>query len=224
MLREKILNLKEKITQMALLVEEMLEDSKAGLLKKDRDRLLGVINKKEPKINAMEIEIDEFCTELIALYEPKASDLRLILTALKMNNDLERIADHAVNISESALFLIERPQVKPLIDIPRMADEAIDMVRESITAFLERDTNRARRVLERDDIVDNLRDQVIRELVTYMASDPKTIERSLELIRIAHNLERAADLATNLCEDIIFMVEGKIVKHGLDRDGEAGGG
>lgn len=223
MLREKILDLKEKITQMALLVEEMLEDAKRGLVEKDRDLLLKIIEKKEPVVNAMEVEIDEFCTELIALYEPKASDLRLILTALKMNNDLERIADHAVNISESALFLIERPQVKPLIDIPRMADEAIEMIRESITAFLERDTDRARKVLKRDDIVDNLRDQIIRELVTYMASDPKTIERALELIRIAHNLERAADLTTNLCEDVIFMVEGKIVKHGLDREGETGG-
>ncbi len=223
MLREKILDLKEKITQMALLVEEMLEDAKRGLVEKDRDLLLKIIEKKEPVVNAMEVEIDEFCTELIALYEPKASDLRLILTALKMNNDLERIADHAVNISESALFLIERPQVKPLIDIPRMADEAIEMIRESITAFLERDTDRARKVLKRDDIVDNLRDQIIRELVTYMASDPKTIERALELIRIAHNLERAADLTTNLCEDVIFMVEGKIVKHGLGREGETGG-
>lgn len=216
MLKNKILELKEKLMEMASLVETMLEDSKIGLVEKDRETLKNVIEKKEPIVNSLEVEIDEFCTELIALYQPKASDLRIILTVLKMNNDLERIGDHAENISQSALFLIERPQIKPLIDIPRMADEAIQMIKDSITAFLNQDTALAKSVLERDDIVDNLRDQVIRELVTYMASDPTTIERSLELIRIAHNLERAADLATNLSEDVIFMVEGKIVKHGFD--------
>ncbi len=220
MLRNKILLLKEKITEMATLVEDMLEEAKAGLLNKDGNLLKTVIEKKEPVVNSMEVETDEFCTEIIALYEPKASDLRFVLTALKMNNDLERIADHAVNISESGLFLIERPQVKPLIDIPRMADEAISMIKDSIMAFLQGDAKLAREVLQRDDVVDSLRDQIIRELLTYMASDPSTIERSLELIRIAHNLERAADLATNLSEDVIFMVEGKIIKHGFGEDGE----
>ncbi|MCD6454476.1 MAG: phosphate signaling complex protein PhoU [Candidatus Aminicenantes bacterium] len=216
MLKNRILELKEKLMEMASLVETMLENSKRGLVEKKRELLLEIIEKKEPVVNSLEIEIDEFCTELIALYQPKASDLRIILTVLKINNDLERIGDHAENISQSALFLIERPQIKPLIDIPRMADEAIQMIKDSITAFLQKDTALASSVLIRDDIVDNLRDQVIRELITYMASDPTTIERALELIRIAHNLERAADLATNLSEDVIFMVEGKIVKHGFD--------
>lgn len=216
MLKNKIIELKEKLMEMASLVETMLEDSKRGLVEKNREILRNIIEKKEPIVNSLEVEIDEFCTELIALYQPKASDLRIILTVLKMNNDLERIGDHAENISQSALFLIERPRIKPLIDIPRMADESIQMIKDSITAFLKQDTAIAKSVLERDDIVDNLRDQVIRELITYMASDPTTIERSLELIRIAHNLERAADLATNLSEDVIFMVEGKIVKHGFD--------
>jgi len=216
MLKNRILELKEKLMEMASLVETMLENSKRGLVEKKRELLLEIIEKKEPVVNSLEIEIDEFCTELIALYQPKASDLRIILTVLKINNDLERIGDHAENISQSALFLIERPQIKPLIDIPRMADEAIQMIKDSITAFLQKDTALASSVLIRDDIVDNLRDQIIRELITYMASDPTTIERALELIRIAHNLERAADLATNLSEDVIFMVEGKIVKHGFD--------
>ena len=216
MLKNRILELKEKLMEMASLVETMLENSKRGLVEKKKELLLEIIEKKEPVVNSLEIEIDEFCTELIALYQPKASDLRIILTVLKINNDLERIGDHAENISQSALFLIERPQIKPLIDIPRMADEAIQMIKDSITAFLQKDTALASSVLVRDDIVDNLRDQIIRELITYMASDPTTIERALELIRIAHNLERAADLATNLSEDVIFMVEGKIVKHGFD--------
>ena len=216
MLKNRILELKEKLMEMASLVETMLENSKRGLVEKKKELLLEIIEKKEPVVNSLEIEIDEFCTELIALYQPKASDLRIILTVLKINNDLERIGDHAENISQSALFLIERPQIKPLIDIPRMADETIQMIKDSITAFLQKDTALASSVLIRDDIVDNLRDQVIRELITYMASDPTTIERALELIRIAHNLERAADLATNLSEDVIFMVEGKIVKHGFD--------
>ena len=216
MLKNRILELKEKLMEMASLVETMLENSKRGLVEKKRELLLEIIEKKEPVVNSLEIEIDEFCTELIALYQPKASDLRIILTVLKINNDLERIGDHAENISQSALFLIERPQIKPLIDIPRMADETIQMIKDSITAFLQKDTALASSVLVRDDIVDNLRDQIIRELITYMASDPTTIERALELIRIAHNLERAADLATNLSEDVIFMVEGKIVKHGFD--------
>jgi len=216
MLKNRILELKEKLMEMASLVETMLENSKRGLVEKKKELLLEIIEKKEPVVNSLEIEIDEFCTELIALYQPKASDLRIILTVLKINNDLERIGDHAENISQSALFLIERPQIKPLIDIPRMADETIQMIKDSITAFLQKDTALASSVLVRDDIVDNLRDQIIRELITYMASDPTTIERALELIRIAHNLERAADLATNLSEDVIFMVEGKIVKHGFD--------
>ncbi len=218
MLRDKLNQLKERVLEMAVLAEKMLEESKIGLLEKRKDLLNDILENKEPRANRLEVEIEKFCTELIALYQPKAGDLRFILTALKMNNDLERIADHAVNIAESALRLIDKPQVKPLIDIPRMADEAISMVKDSIKAFMERDVHLAEGVLKRDDIVDRLREQVIRELITYMISDPSTIERSLELIRIAHNLERAADLATNLSEDVIFMVEGKIVKHRLDQE------
>jgi len=213
MLSEKILHLKERLIEMSSLVEAMIDKSIKGLLDRKEELLKEVIEKNEPRANDLEIEIDELCTNLIALYQPKAKDLRLILTILKINNDLERIADHAEDISNHALFLIERPQVKPLIDIPRMADETIAMLKNSITAFITEDTKLAWQVIERDDIVDGLKDQILRELITYMTSDSATIERSIHLIKISKHLERAADLSTNICEDVIFMVEGKIVKH-----------
>ncbi len=214
MLKEKILSLKERLLEMAYLVEKMIEKSIKGLVEKREEILKGVIERDEPVVNQIEIEIDELCTELIALYEPKAKDLRIVLMVMKMNNDLERIGDHAVNISESSLYLIERPPVKPLIDIPRMAETTIGMLRDSVDSFIKENPKLAKDVLERDDMVDGLRDQILRELITYMISEPGTIERSLHLIRISQNLERAADLSTNISEDVIFMVEGRIVKHG----------
>ncbi len=218
MLEEKLTELKQRIVEYSSLVEEMIEKSIKGLLKKEKELLLEVIEKDEPKANDFEIELDEFCTTLIAQYEPKAKDLRTILMILKMNNDLERVGDLSVNISESSLFLIERPLVKPLIDIPRMAQETIGMLKNSIDAFIGEDAKLAKNVCERDNIVDGLREQIIRELFTFMISDTSTIERSLQLIRISHNLERIADLSTNISEDVIFMVEGKIIKHHKDED------
>jgi len=130
-----------------------------------------------------------------------------------MNNDLERMGDHAVNIAESSLFLIERPPVKPLIDIPNMAKVTMEMLRNSINSFINENAKLAKTVCERDYIVDGLRDQILRELITFMSSDPSTIERSIHLMRISSNLERIADLSTNICEDVIFMVEGRVIKH-----------
>jgi len=213
MIQEELNRLKQKIVEYSSLVEEMIEKSIKGLLNKEKEILSEVIEKDEPKANAFEIELDEFCTTLIAQYEPRAKDLRTILMILKMNNDLERVGDLAVNISESSLFLIERPLVKPFIDLPRMAQETIEMLKSSIDAFISEDGKLAKNVCERDNIVDGLRDQIMRELITYMISDASTIERSLNLIRISQNLERIADLSTNISEDVIFMVEGKIIKH-----------
>ena len=126
---------------------------------------------------------------------------------------MERIADHGVNIAEKALFLIERPPVKPLIDLPRMAEIALGMLKDSISSFINEDDRLAQEVLQRDNIVDAFTDQILRELITFMSSDPGTIERSLNLIMVSRNLERIADLATNIGEDVVFMVEGKVVKH-----------
>lgn len=214
LVEEKLNSLKKSLIQYASLVESMITKSLHGLLKRDGEVLKELINKYEPWTNDLELEIEENAVSFIAQYEPKAKDLRTVLMILKINNDLERIGDHVANIAESALFLIERPPVKPLIDIPKMAETVGKMVRESITAFMNEDSALAKNVCEQDTIVDNLLEQIIRELITYMMSDPKTIERSMHLIRIGHNLERIADLSTNIGEDVIFIVEGKIIKHG----------
>ena len=216
MLKEKLNELKKKLIEEADLAQDMVKKSIEGLIKKRREILEKVIKEYEPKMNELEIELDELCTNLIALYQPEAGNLRTILMILKMNNDLERIGDLAVNISESVLFLIEKPPVKPLIDIPRMAEESIDMLKNAINSFINKDAKLAKSVCEKDSVVDNLRDQILRELITYMSSDSSTIERSIHLIRISRCLERIADLSTNICEDVIFMVEGKVIKHHKD--------
>ena len=213
MLKEKLNELKKKLIEEASLAEDMIKKSIEGLVKKRKEILEKVTKEYEPKMNELEIELDELCTNLIALYQPEAGDLRTILMVLKMNNDLERIGDLAVNISESALFLVERPLVKPLIDIPRMAEETISMLKNAVDSFINKDANLAKSVCQKDSVVDNLRDQILRELITYMSSDSSTIERSIHLIRISRCLERIADLSTNICEDVIFMVEGKVIKH-----------
>jgi phosphate transport system protein len=205
--------LKKELEESASLVENMIDKSIRGLLQRDEKVLLQVIDQDEPKENALELYIDEASIHAVACYQPQAKNLRTIMMVSRMNNDLERMADEAVNISESGLFLIKRPEVKPLIDIPRMAEEAIKMMRDSLTSFMNEDAGLAQSVCERDDIVDGLRDQILRELVTFMASDPETIERSIHLIRISRSLERIADLSTNICEDVIYMVEGRTIKH-----------
>lgn len=224
MLAEKLNKLKEKIVEQGNLVESMIEKSIRGLLTRDKALLIDVLQVDEPRANEMEIEIDEMCVNLIARFHPEAKDLRTIIMILKMNNDLERIGDMAVNISESALFLIERPQVKPLIDLPKMAEETIQMLKDSIDSFIKGDSNLAKNVCERDDIVDAYRDQILRELITYMISDPTTIERAIHIERISRNLERIADLATNIGEDVVYIVEGKVIKHGRYKETEQEGG
>lgn len=222
MFYEKLNKLKEKIIEQGNLVESMIEKSIRGLLNRDKQLLLEVIQVDEPRSNENEIEIDEMCVNLIARFQPEARDLRTIIMILKMNNDLERIGDMAENIADSALFLIERPQVKPLIDLPKMADEAIRMLKDSIDAFIKNDSKLAKNVCERDDIIDSYRDQILHGLITYMISDPTTIERAIHIERISRNLERIADLATNIGEDVVYIVEGKVIKHG--RYKEAGEG
>lgn len=213
MLEQRLNELKKEIINYAFHVEKMVEKSIKGLLEKREDLLKEVIEKDENFANELEIKIDEMGIATIAKYEPKGKDLREVLMILQINNDLERMADHAVNIAESALFLIPRPQVKPYIDLPRMAEETIRMLKDSINSFIEEKAELAKNVCERDDIIDNLRDQIVRELITYMINDPSTIERSIHLIKISQNLERIADLTTNICEDVIFIVKGKVIKH-----------
>lgn len=216
MIKERLDALRTKLIKSASLVESMIEKSVRGLIQRDEKLLSQVIEQDEPKENTLEIEIDEACIHLIARYQPQAKDLRTILMVLKMNNDLERMGDEAVNISENALFLADEPEVKPLVDIPRMAEEAAKMLKDSLNSLINEDVQLAHNVCERDDIVDGLRDQICRELITFMASDPAVIERSMRLIRISRSLERIADLSTNICEDVIYMAEGRMIKHGIN--------
>jgi phosphate transport system protein len=197
---------------MATSVEEMIAKSIKAL--KDRNMIMAEdVIKSDAKINEMEIDIDNQCIKILALYHPEAEDLRTVSMIMKINNDLERIGDHAVNIAEKTIYLADKPPVKPLIDIPRMADKAIQMLQESLDAFVNKDAQLAIDVCKRDDEVDTLEPQIVRELVTYMISDPQTIDRSLTLILIAREIERVADLATNIAEDTFYIVSGKSLKH-----------
>lgn len=213
MLDQKIIELKEKLFAQAGLVEEMVAKSVRSLVEREESLAKDVIEKDEPKANDLEIEIEEYTVNVMALYQPEASNLRTVIMIIKINNDLERIGDHAVNIAERALYLIPRPKVKPLIDIPRMAALSIEMLKKSLDSFTRNDSDLAVRVCKMDSEVDALLDQITRELLTYVMSDSSTIDRALELILISRNLERIADLATNIAEDVIFMVKGKVIKH-----------
>ncbi len=213
MLEEKITDFKRELVGCAILVEHMIEKSTAGLVRRDKAQLESVERVDEPQVNVLNNRMDELCTSLIAQYQPRAKDLRVILMMLKMNDVLERMGDHAVNIAQSSLFLLENPLVKPLVDIPEMAGLAAQMVRDSITAFINEDGPLAKSVCERDSIIDRLRDKNYSELIEVMSANPSAIEKSLNLLRISRNLERIADLSTNISEDVIFIVEGKIIKH-----------
>jgi phosphate transport system protein len=211
-LEEEISKLKKMLFEMATSVEEMIAKSIKAL--KDRNMIMAEdVIRSDAKINQMEIDIDNQCIKILALYHPEAEDLRTVSMIMKINNDLERIGDHAVNIAEKTIYLADKPPVKPLIDIPRMADKAIQMLQESLDAFVNKDAELAIEVCKRDDEVDSLEPQIVRELVTYMIADPQTIDRSLTLILIAREIERVADLATNIAEDTYYIVSGKSMKH-----------
>jgi len=211
-LEEEISKLKKMLFEMAASVEEMIAKSIKAL--KDRNMIMAEeVIKSDQKINEMEVEIDNQCIRILALYHPEAADLRTVSMIMKINNDLERIGDHAVNIAEKTIYLADKPPVKPLIDIPKMADKAIQMLQESLDAFVNKDAELAVDVCKKDDDVDELEPQIVRELVTYMISDPQTIDRSLALILIAREIERVADLATNIAEDTYYIASGKMLKH-----------
>ncbi len=211
-LTEETSKLKKMLFEMASSVEEMIAKSIKALEENNMILAEDVIRSDE-KVNEMEIEIDNQCIRILALHHPEAEDLRTVTMIMKINNDLERIGDHAVNIAEMALYLADKPPVKPLIDIPKMAEKAIEMLQESLDSFVNKDAELAVEVCKKDDEVDALEPQIVRELVTYMISDPQTIDRALTLILIARGLERVADLATNIAEDAYYMASGKILKH-----------
>lgn len=204
--------LKEKLLHEGGLVERAIQDAIKALLERTSDVARRVIE-DDHLINALEIGIDEFCLKLLALRQPAARDLRFITTALKINYDLERIGDMAVNICERVLELNEEPQLKPYIDLPTMAAIVQMMLKESLDAFVREDVQLALKVTQDDQKVDNYLDQIFRELLTYMMQDTRTISRATRLLFISKNLERIADHAVNIAELVIFMVEGKIIRH-----------
>jgi len=207
--------LKGYLLTMATLVEETIRDAVQSLVKRD-SALAKKTFEMEDRINSIELTIDNMCLKLLALRQPMAADFRFISSAMKITTDLERMGDQAVNIAERAISLNQEPQLKPYLDIPRMAEIAQSMVKDVLDAFVNRDSKLARSVCERDDLVDRLNDQVIRELLTYMADDPKTIPRAVHLMIVCRCLERIGDHATNIAEDVIFMVDALIIKHHAD--------
>ena len=204
--------LKNRLLNMGALVEERVELAVRALMER-RPELADRVVAGDHEVNDLQIEIDDRALKLLALQAPMASDLRLITSAMKINADLERIGDQAVNIAESAVRVLAAPPLKPLIDLPRMAEIAQGMTRDSLDAFVRRDAALARSVLERDDVVDQLKDTLFRVLLTHMMADPGTIERALSLILVSRNIERIADHATNIAEDVIFVVEARDVRH-----------
>jgi len=209
---EELRALRERVLKIGSLVELAIRDSVKSLVERDSDLARNVIE-RDHRINALDVEIDEECIRLIALRQPKAGDLRFITTAMKITTDLERMGDLAEDIAERAIELNEEPQLKPYIDIPRMAEITEEMVRESLDAFVRGCSKMPYEVIKRDDEVDNLNVQVFNELLFYMIQDPNTVPRATRISYVSKYLERIADHATNIAETVIYMCEGKIIRH-----------
>ena len=209
---EELAGLKEKILRMGSLVESQIRQALQALIDRDDDLATQVIE-NDRKVNTMDVAVDEACLELLALQQPAARDLRFITTAMKISTELERMSDLAENICERAIELHEEPQLKPYIDIPLMAEHAAKMVGEALDAFVRGDSVLARKVLDEDDYIDNLNEQIFRELLSFMMENPKAISRAIRLSFISKYIERIADHATNVAELVVYMVEGKIIRH-----------
>jgi phosphate transport system protein len=211
-LDQELAQLKQDLVHMATLAETAIGKAIGSLLVRDVELAEDVL-RGDGAVNRLELDIDERCLRMLALYQPEAGDLRFIAAALKIDNDLERIADQAVNIAERSLVLLREPPLKPLIDIPHMAEMVQLMLKQSVDAFVHRDTVLARAVCQRDDAIDRLDDQLFRELLTYMMENHHAITRAVNLILVSRHLERVADHATNIAENVIYLVEGQQVKH-----------
>ncbi len=211
--------LKERLLLLAGLVEEAIARSVAALVARDSDLGRRVVE-DDAAIDRVELEIDRLCMEMLALHQPFAGDLRFVTTAMKITTDLERIGDLAGNIAERAIELNEEPRLKPLVDIPLMARRAEEMVHGALDAFVRRDPGAARAVIAMDDELDARLEQVFRELVSFMVRDPASVTRALRLTIVAKYFERIGDQATNVCEQVVYMCEGRVIKHpGLTGDG-----
>lgn len=209
---EELAELKTKLLRMAGQAEDQIDKALTALVTRDSALAREVIE-RDRQVNALDVEIDEESIRLLALHQPAARDLRLVTTAMKIATELERISDLAENVCERAIELNEEPQLKPYIDIPMMGNMARMMVKQSIDAFVKDDSQLARKVLTDDDFVDDLMEQLFRELLSFMLEDTRTISRAIRLSFIAKYLERMADHATNIAELVVYLVEGKIIRH-----------
>lgn len=206
------IQLKGMLAEMATTATRMVSDSVKSLVNRDESLALRVIEDDE-LMDRLDVDIDEHCIKMLALFEPKATDLRYIITAIRIITDIERVGDHCVSICRDSLKLLDHPQLKPYIDIPKMAEHATSMIHDSLEAFFNSDTKLAYEVIKRDDIIDQLNDQVTRELLTYSMQDVSKLQVVLALMNISRRLERIADHATNVAEMVYYMVEGKIIRH-----------
>ena len=209
---EDLHRLREDILYMGGLIEDQIQKAVRSLVERDSD-LANIIIERDHEVNRLDVEIDDLCIRLLALHQPAARDLRFITTGLKITTDLERIGDMAVNICERALELNQEPQLKPYIDIPRMAAISERMIHESLDAFVREDTELALKVCASDEEVDELNRQIFRETVTFMIADPRTINSAMKIGSVSKYLERIADHATNIAEMVVFMVKGKSIRH-----------
>ncbi len=218
---EELESLKTSLVKMGSLVETVVSDSIRSFVERKKDLAKAVIAQDE-RINSLEIEIDNAVVDLLALQQPVASDLRFILAALKINNDLERIGDHAVNIAESALQFTDTAPVEALVDIRTMAETTKAMLRDALDGFIHGNPALSRKVLQSDDVIDDLNRKIIKDLVDVIRKNAAVIGEGLEMIRVSRNLERIADLTTNIAEDVIFAAEAQIVKHHLEEKKQTG--
>jgi phosphate transport system protein len=208
-------DLLQRIVYMGRLAESMIQSALRMLMERNPAHFED-IERKETEVNELQIEVDDRAVKLAALQQPVANDVRLVFMASRIATELERIADQAINIGQNARHLLSAPPLKPFVDIPIMAEITQRMVRESLDALVRRDVDLATQVLKEEDRVDAFRDQIFRELLTYMMADPATIPRAMALILISRNLERVGDHATNIAEEVIYLVQGRDVRHSHD--------
>jgi phosphate transport system protein len=204
--------LKERVLKMGSLVEDAIRKAIKALVERDRALAISVID-GDAVVNTLDVEIEEECIRFLAIWQPTGSNLRFVTTAIKIITDLERMGDLAVDVCERAVELMDEPQLKPYIDIPRMAEAAQRMLKDSLDAFVAKDADLALKVCEADDFVDNLNHQIFNELLVYMLQDPKNISRAVRLTYITKYLERIADHATNIAEMVVYLVKGKVIRH-----------
>ena len=211
-----LIGLQDEVLILGSMVEKAIARSMKALRERDLELARQVVA-DDVKINEKRLDIEEMCIELVATQQPVASDLRVAIAILNIIIDMERIGDHAEGIAKITIMIGDEPSLKPLVDLPRMAEKAIDMLRRSLDAFISRDSEAAMKISAEDDEVDNLYDQVYRELLTFMLEDPRTITRATRLIWVAHNLERSADRVTNICERVVFTLTGRMEEIGASK-------